>query len=40
MMRDEEQYPMPEEFLPERFMGQADDNKLNPSNLIFGFGRR
>jgi len=40
MTRDEERYPKPDEFIPERFLGQADDDELNPRNLVFGFGRR
>jgi len=38
MSRDEEVYPLPEEFLPERFLGE--DRQLDPKEFAFGFGRR
>lgn len=36
--RDEEMYPDPLEFKPERFLGPSP--QLNPRKFIFGFGRR
>jgi len=38
MSRDDEVYPYPEEFLPERFLGE--ERQLDPREFAFGFGRR
>ena len=40
MMRDEETYPDPDSFRPERFFN--DDGTLNndTAQYVFGFGRR
>ena len=40
MSRDEERYPKPEVFMPERFL--QEDGSLNEDNVpwAFGFGRR
>ena len=43
MCRNEELYPDPDTFNPERFMEKVDDEtrrKRNPRNFVFGFGRR
>jgi|SRR5712671_5474164 len=42
MTRDEEMYPEPETFNPERFMNQegTEADPADPRDLIFGFGRR
>ena len=41
MMRDEEIYPDPDKYNPERFM-QAPQNEdwCDPRHVVFGFGRR
>lgn len=43
MLHNSEDYPCPEEFKPERFIGK--DGKIdlavrNPTTIAFGFGRR
>ncbi|KAF8331354.1 cytochrome P450 [Cantharellus anzutake] len=38
MSRDENYYPDPEEFRPERYLGE--NPALNPRDISFGFGRR
>ncbi len=41
MSRDENVYPEPEEFRPERHLGVARDGSSPlPSGYVFGFGRR
>jgi hypothetical protein len=43
MLRDEQLYPNPSKFDPERFMEEVDDEtrrKRDPRSYIFGFGRR
>ena len=43
MLHDENEYPDPENFKPERFMndGKVHDNEpRDPVDIIFGFGRR
>ncbi|THH28148.1 hypothetical protein EUX98_g6047 [Antrodiella citrinella] len=41
MARNEEYYPDPDEFLPERYMDNAANQDLiDPKNITFGFGRR
>ena len=43
MLRDEQLYPNPSEFDPERFMKEVDEEtrrRRDPRSYIFGFGRR
>ena len=43
MLYDEERYPDPHHFNPERFFtddGQLDPTVLDPASVAFGFGRR
>jgi hypothetical protein len=42
MTRDEEVYPDPECFKPERFIknGTLNKNVRDPRDIVFGFGRR
>jgi len=40
MMNDEKVYPNPREFNPDRFKDDGSDRILDPSDVIFGFGRR
>ena len=43
MSRNEEKYPDPEKFIPERFLdssGQLDLSAGDPEDFVFGFGRR
>jgi len=43
MLHDETEYPDPESFNPERYLkdGKAHNNgRINPLDIIFGFGRR
>lgn len=42
MLRDPEEYPEPDKFLPERFIqdGKINPGVLDPSKIAFGFGRR
>lgn len=38
MANDENIYPNPTEFLPERYLGSSP--QLDPHKFVFGFGRR
>jgi cytochrome P450 len=40
MLHDEEEYPDPESFKPERFINDDKNVSRNPADIIFGFGRR
>ena len=44
MLHNEEEYPQPEKFLPERFIASSDNAAApvprDPRTLVFGFGRR
>lgn len=43
MLRDETVYPKPDEFIPERYMVEADEatvKRRDPRHYVFGFGRR
>jgi len=40
MLHDEEEYPDPESFNPERFLNDDKNVSRNPADIIFGFGRR
>jgi cytochrome P450 len=42
MTRDEQMYPEPELFNPERFMNEdgTEADPADPMDLVFGFGRR
>lgn len=38
--RNEELYPEPERFMPERFWGRMDSEAAHQVDSVFGFGRR
>ena len=38
--RNEELYPKPEQFMPERFLGKMDSEAARQVDAVFGFGRR
>lgn len=38
--RNEELYPEPERFMPERFWGKMDSEAARQVDVVFGFGRR
>ena len=42
ILHDDERYPEPDIFKPERFLknGQIDQDVLDPGSVVFGFGRR
>ena len=40
IMRNEEVYPKPEKFDPERFWGNMDSEAARQVDAVFGFGRR
>lgn len=42
MLHDEDDYPDPSSFRPERFLedGKLDPSVRDPSQIAFGFGRR
>lgn len=43
MLRDENDYPEPDQFRPERFIGKdgnIDPSVRDPTTMCFGFGRR
>jgi cytochrome P450 len=42
MLKDDQVYPEPHEFKPERFLknGKLDSSVRDPMDIAFGFGRR
>ena len=42
MLNDEQVYPEPHKFKPERFLknGELDSSVRDPMDIAFGFGRR
>ena len=43
MLHDENLYPDPDSFKPERYLEKATpemEKRRNPKNVVFGFGRR
>jgi cytochrome P450 len=41
MMHNEDTFPQPEEFRPERFMEPSTVSEENdPTSIVFGYGRR
>ena len=42
ILNDEQEYPEPREFRPERFLkdGELDGSVKDPTDIAFGFGRR
>lgn len=42
MLRDPDDYPEPDLYIPDRFMGLSAEKaeRIDPRNIVFGHGRR